>query len=312
MDYKIGELVPTRLVYGQALAKLGADNRQIVVLDAEVKNSTYSELFQKAFPERFFEMYIAEQNMVGVALGLSKCAKIHFVSTFAAFLTRAFDQLRMAAYSQPNLKICGSHAGVSISEDGPSQMGLADIAMFRALPGSTVLYPSDAVSTFKLVKLMADHQGLDYIRTTRPATAVIYDKKEEFSIGGSKVLVQSATDKVTVVGAGITVHEALRASDLLEKDKIHIRVIDAYSIKPLDADTLKAAAKATNNQVITVEDHRIEGGLGEAVAAALAPLGVKVNILGVSKIPTSGKADELLTFEDISARSIIRMVKSLI
>ena len=312
MDYKIGELVPTRLVYGQALAKLGADNRQIVVLDAEVKNSTYSELFQKAFPERFFEMYIAEQNMIGVALGLSKCAKIPFVSTFAAFLTRAFDQLRMAAYSQPNLKICGSHAGVSIGEDGPSQMGLEDIAMFRALPGSTVLYPSDAVSTFKLVKLMADHQGLDYIRTTRPATAVIYDKKEEFSIGGSKVLVQSATDKVTVVGAGITVHEALRASDLLEKDKIHIRVIDAYSIKPLDADTLKAAAKATNNQVITVEDHRIEGGLGEAVAAALAPLGVKVNILGVSKIPTSGKADELLTFEDISARSIIRMVKSLI
>src|SRR3989338_4521739 len=265
MDYKIGELVPTRLVYCQALAKLGADNRQIVVLDAEVKNSTYSELFQKAFPERFFEMYIAEQNMIGVALGLSKCAKIPFVSPFAAFLTRAFDQLRMAAYSQPNLKICGSHAGVSIGEDGPSQMGLEDIAMFRALPGSTVLYPSDAVSTFKLVKLMADHQGLDYIRTTRPATAVIYDKKEEFSIGGSKVLVQSATDKVTVVGAGIT-----------------------------------------------VQDHRMEGGLGEAVAAALSPLGVKVNILGVSKIPTSGKADELLTFEDISARSIIRMVKSLI
>lgn len=312
MDYKIGELVATRLAYGQALAEIGRDNRQIVVLDAEVKNSTYSELFQTAFPERFFEMYIAEQNMVGVALGLSKCAKIPFVSTFAAFLTRAFDQLRMAAYSQPNLKVCGSHAGVSIGEDGPSQMGLEDIAMFRALPNSVVLYPADAVATGKLVEQMANNNGLMYLRTTRPATPVIYKKNEEFPIGGSKVLVQSATDKLTVVGAGITVHEALRASDLLEKDKIHIRVIDAYSVKPLDTAALQQAAKATNNQVITVEDHRIEGGLGEAVAGALAPLGVKVHILGVSKIPTSGKADELLTFEDISARSIVRMVKSLV
>ncbi len=312
MDYKIGEQVATRLAYGQALAEIGADNRQIVVLDAEVKNSTYSELFQKAFPERFFEMYIAEQNMVGVGLGLSKCAKIPFVSTFAAFLTRAYDQLRMAAYSQPNLKICGSHAGVSIGEDGPSQMGLEDIAMFRALPESTVLYPADAVATFKLVEQMANNKGLMYLRTTRPATPIIYKKNDEFKIGGSKVLVQSATDKVTVVAAGITVHEALRAQDLLEKEKIHIRVIDAYSIKPLDAQTLKISAKATNNQMITVEDHRIEGGLGEAVAGALAPMGVKVHILGVSKIPTSGKADELLTFEDISARSIVRMVKSLI
>lgn len=312
MDYQKGELVPTRLAYGQALAELGTENQQIVVLDAEVKNSTYSELFQKAFPERFFEMYIAEQNMIGVALGLSKCAKIPFVSTFAAFLTRAYDQLRLAAYSQPNLKICGSHAGVSIGEDGPSQMGLEDIAMFRALPESTVLYPADAVATFRLVEQMVNHQGLDYLRTTRPGTAVIYDKNEAFPIGGSKVLVQSATDKVTVVAAGITVHEALRAGDLLEKDKIHIRVIDAYSINPLDVTTLKTSAKATNNQVITVEDHRIEGGLGEAVAAALGPQGVKVHILGVSKIPTSGKADELLTFEDISARSIVRMVKSIV
>ncbi len=312
MDYKIGEPVATRLAYGQALAEIGADNRQIVVLDAEVKNSTYAELFQKAFPERFFEMYIAEQNMIGVGLGLSKCAKIPFVSTFAAFLTRSFDQLRMTAYSQPNLKICGSHAGVSIGEDGPSQMGLEDIAMFRALPESVVLYPADAVSTFKLVEQMAANKGLMYLRTTRPATPVIYKKDDEFKIGGSKVLVQSPTDKLTLVAAGITVHEALRAQDLLEKEKIHIRVIDAYSIKPIDVKTLTAAAKATNNRVITVEDHRIEGGLGEAVAGALAPMGVKVHILGVSKIPTSGKADELLTFEDISARSIVRMVKSIV
>lgn len=311
MDYKLGEPVATRLAYGQALAELGADNRQIVVLDAEVKNSTYSVLFQKKFPERFFEMYIAEQNMIGVALGLSKCNKIPFASTFAAFLTRAFDQLRMAAYSEPNLKVCGSHAGVSIGEDGSSQMGLEDLAMFRALPESTVLYPADAVSTFKLVELMAAHKGLDYIRTTRPATPVIYKNDEDFKIGGSKVLIQSATDQVTIVGAGITVHQAMIAADKLEKAGIHTRVIDAYSIKPLDAATLIQAAKLTG-KVVTVEDHRIEGGLGEAVMSALAATSAKVYPLGVTKIPGSGKADELLAFEDISANAIVRMVKSLL
>lgn len=310
MDYQIGALVPTRLAYGQALAELGGQNRQIVVLDAEVKNSTYSELFAQKFPERFFEMYIAEQNMVGVALGLSKCNKIPFISTFAAFLTRAFDQLRMAAYSQPNLKICGSHAGVSIGEDGPSQMGLEDMAMFRALPGSTVLYPADAVSTARLVESMSQHQGLDYLRTTRPPTPVIYHKDAEFPLGGSKVLLSSPTDRVTIVAAGITVHQALIAADKLEKAGVRVRVIDAYSIKPLDIAGLAAAAKATNNLVVTVEDHRIEGGLGEAVAAHLP--GTKVNILGVSKIPGSGKTDELLAFENISANAIVRMVKSLV
>ena len=311
MDYKIGELIPTRLAYGQALAELGQENQQVVVLDAEVKNSTYAELFQKQFPERFFEMYIAEQNMVGVALGLSKCAKIPFVSTFAAFLTRAFDQLRMAAYSQPNLKICGSHAGVSIGEDGSSQMGLEDLAMMRALPGSLVLYPADAVATNKLVKLMANHQGLDYIRTTRPATPVIYPNDAEFTIGGSHVFNHSATDKITLVAAGITLHQALTAADKLEKAQIPVRVIDLYCIKPLDVKGLTLAAQATNNLVLTVEDHRIEGGLGEAVAGVLSPLGIKVFHLGVDKIPGSGPADELMAYENISANSIVRMVKSI-
>ena len=311
MDYKIGELIPTRLAYGQALAELGQENQQVVVLDAEVKNSTYAELFQKQFPERFFEMYIAEQNMVGVALGLSKCAKIPFVSTFAAFLTRAFDQLRMAAYSQPNLKICGSHAGVSIGEDGSSQMGLEDLAMMRALPGSLVLYPADAVATNKLVKLMANHQGLDYIRTTRPATPVIYPNDAEFTIGGSHVFNHSATDKITLVAAGITLHQALTAADKLEKAQIPVRVIDLYCIKPLDVKGLTLAAKATNNLVLTIEDHRVEGGLGEAVAGALSPEGIKVFRLGVDKIPGSGRADELMAYENISANSIVRMVKSI-
>lgn len=312
MDYKIGELIPTRLAYGQALAELGATNRQVVVLDAEVKNSTYAELFQTAFPERFFEMYIAEQNMVGVALGLSKCNKIPFVSTFAAFLTRAFDQLRMAAYSQPNLKICGSHAGVSIGEDGSSQMGLEDMAMMRALAASTVLYPADAVATNKLVKLMANHQGLDYIRTTRPATPVIYHPDEDFSLGGSKTLLSSPSDQITLVAAGITLHQAMIAADKLEKSQIPVRLIDAYSVKPLDTDALAAAAKATGNLVLTIEDHRIEGGLGEAVAGALSPLGIRVHRLGVDKIPGSGQADELLAYQNISANAIVRMVKSIL
>ncbi|MBU2051733.1 transketolase, partial [Patescibacteria group bacterium] len=216
-----------------------------------------------------------------------------------------------AAYSEPNLKVCGSHAGVSIGEDGSSQMGLEDLAMFRTLPGSTVLYPADAVSTFKLVELMAAHKGLDYIRTTRPATPVIYKNDEDFKIGGSKVLIQSATDQVTIVGAGITVHQAMIAADKLEKAGVHTRVIDAYSIKPLDAATLIQAAKLTG-KVVTVEDHRIEGGLGEAVMSALAATSAKVYPLGVTKIPGSGKADELLAFEDISANAIVRMVKSLL
>ena len=253
-------------------------------------------------------MYISEQNMIGAGLGLSKCDKIPFVSTFAAFLTRAYDQIRMASYSAPNLKICGSHAGVSIGEDGSSQMGLEDMAMMRALPGSTVLYPCDAVSTFKLVEQMVKHKGLDYLRTSRPATAVIYDNSEEFPLGGSKILRQSPFDKVTVVTAGITVFEALKASDELG----NVRVIDAYSVKPIDKAGLIKAGKATNGKIMVVEDHRVEGGLGSAVLEAVAQEGFKVYQLGVTKIPGSGKMAELLKWEEIDAEAIGKMVKSLI
>ncbi len=307
MDYKLGELVPTRLAYGQVLAEIGQD-KKIVVLDAEVKNSTYSELFQKQYPERFFEMYIAEQNMIGAALGMSKTGRIPFASTFAAFLTRAFDQIRMAAYSQPNLKICGSHAGVSIGEDGSSQMGLEDIAMFRAPAGTTVLYPSDAVSANKLVKLMAKHEGLDYIRTTRPPTPVIYANDEEFMLGGSKVVLQGKNDRVTVVAAGITVHEALKAA----KEMGNVRVIDAYSVKPLDSKTIIASAKATGGKIVTVEDHRIEGGLGASVLEAVADQGFKVCQLAVNKIPGSGKMAELLAYEQIDSAAIVKLLKSIV
>lgn len=311
MDYKIGELVPTRLAYGRALAELGAVNPRVVVLDAEVKNSTYAELFEQQFPERFFEMFIGEQNLVGAGLGLSKGGKIPFVSTFAAFFTRAYDQIRMSGYSRPNLKLCGSHAGVSIGEDGPSQMGLEDLAMMRAVAGSTVLYPADAVSTAKLVWAMAGHEGLDYLRTTRPPTPVIYHAKDKFNIGGSQILLQSPADKITLVAAGITLHQALTAADKLEKLKIPVRVIDAYSVKPIDRKTLADAARITG-KILTVEDHRIEGGLGDAVAEAIGSLGVKLYRLGVDKIPGSGTADELMAFTNISANAIIRMVKSIL
>lgn len=311
MHYQKNELVPTRLAYGQALAEIGQDKR-IVVLDAETENSTHSDLFQKVYPERFFEMYIAEQNMVGAALGLSKCGKIPFISSFSAFLTRAFDQFRMAGYSEPNLKICGSHCGVSIGEDGPSQMGLEDLAMFKTIHASTVLYPSDAVSTNKLVKLMAKHQGLDYIRTTRPPTPVIYENTENFTIGGSKTVLSSPKDRLTVVSAGITLHESLKAAAALKKQGINIRVIDAYSVKPIDAKTIKQAAKATHNLVLTVEDHWPEGGLGDSVLNVLADQKVSVHKLAVNQIAGSGKADELMNFEKISAQAIIQTVKSLL
>lgn len=308
MDYKIGELIPTRLAYGQALAELGEKYLKMVVLDAEVKNSTYAELFAKKFPKRFFEMYIAEQNMIGAALGLSKCDKIPFVSTFAAFLTRTYDQIRMASYSKANLKICGSHAGVSIGEDGSSQMGLEDIGMMRALNNSTVLYPCDAVSTFKLVEQMAQHEGLDYIRTSRPATPVIYDNSEQFLIGGSKILRESPSDRVTIVAAGITVHEALKTAAEIGK----IKVIDAYSVKPIDKQGLIDAGKATGGKIITVEDHRVEGGLGSAVLEAVGQEGFKVYQLGVTKIPGSGKMTDLMKWEEIDSEAIGKMVKSII
>ncbi len=313
IPYKIGDLVATRKAYGNALARIFPRFPNIVVLDAEVKNSTYSEIFEQAYPERFFEMFIAEQNMVGAALGLARRGKIPFVSTFAAFFTRAFDQIRMSQYSDANIKFCGSHSGVSIGEDGPSQMGLEDIAMFRTLLGGVVLYPADAVSCEKLVEKAAEHRGLVYIRTNRPQTPVIYDSSEDFPIGKSKVLRFSSEDKVTVVAAGITVFEALAAQAELLKDEIKIRVIDCYSIKPIDEATLRGAAQETQ-AIITVEDHFAEGGLGEAVNSALAGVGCRPPIysLAVRKIPGSGKPQELLDYEKISKSAIIKKIKEVI
>ncbi|RJQ48241.1 MAG: transketolase [Nitrospiraceae bacterium] len=310
VSYAHEKPVATRKAYGNALKRIFPEFPDIVVLDAEVSNSTYSEIFRDAYPDRFFEMYIAEQNMAGMALGFSTRGKISFVSTFAAFLTRAYDQIRMSQYSDANIKFCGSHAGVSIGEDGASQMGLEDIAMFRAILGSVVLYPCDAVSTERLVEEMARHRGISYIRTTRKETPVIYSADEEFQIGGCKVLAESREDTVTVVSAGITLHEALQAYETLKKENIYIRVIDLYSIKPVDQETLQAAAKDTK-AVITVEDHFAEGGIGEAVRSALAEFTTPVYSLAVRKMPKSGKPQELLDYEEISSRAIVEKVKSL-
>ncbi len=310
ISYTAESPVATRRAYGNALARIFPRFQDMVVLDAEVSNSTFSEIFKEKYPDRFFEMFIAEQNMVGAALGLSRRGKIPFVSTFAAFLTRAFDQIRMAQYSDANIKFCGSHAGVSIGEDGSSQMGLEDIAMFRALLGSVVLYPSDAVSTEKLVEDAARRQGIVYIRTTRGSTPVIYERDEKFPVGGSKVLRESDEDTVAVIGAGITLHEALAAYEELKSQGIFIRVIDLYSIKPLDRKTLKQAAKVTK-AMITVEDHFAEGGIGEAVRSEMADVDIPIHSLAVRKMPKSGKPNELLDYEEISKDAIVRKAREL-
>ena len=309
--YKLGEKVATRKAYGNALKRIGPKFPQLVSLDGEVSNSTMAEIFGEAAPRRFFEMFIAEQNMVGAALGLSLRGKLPFVSTFAAFLTRAFDQIRMSQYSNANITFVGSHAGVSIGEDGPSQMGLEDIAMFRSLLSSVVLHPCDAVSAEKLVEAAAGHPGIVYLRTLRQGTPVIYPNDTHFEIGGSRVLRQSPADQITLVGTGATVHEALRAYEQLQQAGIHTRVIDAYSIKPLDVATLREAANATG-QLITVEDHYPAGGLGEAVLAALSDRPVPVTLLAVNRIPTSGKGDELRHASGISAAAIVAAVERLV
>ena len=303
--YSIGEKVATRRAYGEALVKIFPEFPDIVVLDAEVSNSTYAEIFKKHYPERFFECFVAEQNMVGMAVGLSLRGKIPFVSTFAAFLTRAFDHIRMAQYSEANIKFIGSHAGVSIGQDGPSQMGLEDIAMMRSILNSVVLYPSDAVSTEKLVKEAAKHKGIVYIRTTRSATPVIYSDNEEFPIGGAKVLKASDRDLFTIVGAGITLHEALKAYEELKNKGIYVRVIDLYSVKPLNADLLKQALNETK-AIITVEDHYPAGGIGEAVKSEVGS--ERVYSLSCKKTPKSGTPEELLGYEGISSKSIAEFI----
>jgi transketolase len=304
------EPIATRKAFGETLAALAA-RPEVVVLDGEVANSTYTEDFQKVAPERFIELYIAEQCMAGVAVGLQVLGKVVYAATFAAFLTRAYDFVRMAAVSRASLRLCGSHAGVSIGEDGPSQMALEDLAMMRAVHGSTVLYPADGNSAARLTAAMADLHGVSYIRTTREKTPVLYGPDEGFEIGGSKTLRSSADDEATIVGAGITVFEALKAAGALEDGGRRIRVIDAYSIKPIDADTLIQAMQETGLLVV-VEDHWLEGGLGEAVLSALAHApGVtgRVVKLGVGAMPGSGAPDELREWAGISARAIAERIE---
>ena len=310
-SYKAGDLVATREAYGTAITKLAASDVRVVALDADVKNSTFSDKFENAFPDRFYQNFIAEQVMIGSAMGLAARGAIPFPSTFACFLTRAADFIRMAAISNVGIKMAGSHAGVSIGEDGPSQMALEDLAMCRAQPNVTVLYPCDAVSTERLVALMAYHPGPAYMRTSRPKTPVIYSSDEKFAIGGLKVLRQSATDVATVVAAGVTVFEALKAYDDLHASGVSIRVIDLYSVSPVDKNSLVEAGNATGGRMITVEDHYASGGIGDAVAEAVESSGICVHRLAVREIPRSGKPTELLDRFGISSRQVIEAVRSL-
>ena len=313
-EYELGSKMATRQAYGEALRALGADRQDVVAIDAEVGNSTYTELFGKEFPDRHFQAYIAEQQMVATAVGMSVRGFVPFAATFACFLTRAYDFIRMAAISRANIRLCGSHAGVSIGEDGPSQMALEDLAMMRAVGGSTVLYPCDANQTWKLVQAMADRPGISYVRTTRAGTPVIYEPGESFPVGGSKILRRSERDAVAVVAAGITVQETLKAYDELEQAGTAIRVIDAYSVKPIDAETLRTAARECAGGIVVVEDHWPEGGLGSAVLEAFAdgtaPL-PRVRLLGVRELPGSGTPAELLDASGISARHIVEAVRAL-
>jgi len=307
------EAIATRKAFGETLAAL-AVRGDVVAIDGEVANSTHTEDLQKVAPDRFVESYIAEQNMLGMAVGMQVLGKVVFPATFAAFFTRAYDFIRMAAISRANLRLSGSHAGVSIGEDGPSQMALEDLAMMRAVHGSTVLYPCDGNSTARLVAEMADLHGISFIRTTREKTPVIYESDEAFPIGGSKTLRSSHADRVTLVAAGITVHEALGAARSLEADGIAARVVDCYTVKPIDADTLRAAVSETG-LVVTVEDHWIEGGLGDAVLAALADggdLSGRVVKVAVTQMPGSGTPEELRDWAGISASAIADRIRSLL
>ena len=307
-----GKEVATRKAFGDALHELGKVNPRVVALDADVKNSTFTEEFMTTAPQRFFEGYIAEQNMVGMSMGLAARGKIPFSSTFACFFTRAFDFIRMAAISQLNVKFAGTHVGVSIGEDGPSQMGLEDIAMFAAEPNYTVLYPSDATSAWAATMLAAELVGPTYIRLGRPNNPIVYSPDEKFEIGKSKVLRQGNNDRILVVAAGVTLFEALKAYDELKKSGIDIRVVDLFSVQPIDRATLLASARAAGNQVITVEDHYSHGGLGDAVQSALSSERIPVYKIAVTEIPHSGKPQELVEKFGISSKSIIAKVREIV
>jgi transketolase len=311
-NYTIGDHVATREAFGDALARLAAADPRVVVLDADVKNSTYTDRAEKAAPDRFYENFIAEQVMVGAAMGLSARGAIPYASTFACFLSRAADFIRMAAIGSNNIKLAGTHAGVSIGEDGPSQMALEDLAMCRAEPNFTVLYPCDGVSTERLIALAAQHHGPVYIRLSRPKTSVVYANDETFTIGGLKVLKESADDVATVIAAGVTVDQALEAHRQLKATGTSIRVIDLYSLAPVDRAGLLAAARATKGRLISVEDHYAVGGVGDAVAEAVADGGFTVHRLAVREIPRSGKPEELLDRFGISASHIVAAVNALV
>ena len=309
--YELGEKVATRQAYGTALVKLGKACKSIVALDGDTKNSTFALPFAKEFPKRFVECYIAEQNMVGVAMGMASEKCVPFVSSFGAFLIRAADQIRMAGVTQCNIKLCGSHAGCSIGEDGPSQMALEELALMRSVPGSIVLYPSDAVCAEKMVVAAAEHNGLAFIRTGRPKAPVIYANDEKFPLGELKVVRQSDSDALTIAGAGVTLFEALAAADTLAEAGINVRVVDLYSVKPFPAAGLAENAKATGDRVLVVEDHYAAGGLAEAAAVALSAEGIAVHSLSVSQLPRSGKSEELLAYCGIDAATIVEKAKEI-
>lgn len=311
-SYSADAKVATRQAYGFALAKLGRNNDRVVAFDADTKNSTFSDLFRKEFPDRFGECFIAEQNMVGVGIGAAcRGRSVVFISTFAAFFSRAHDHLRMGAISQSNINCVGSHCGVSIGEDGPSQMALEDIAMFRTIPNATVFYPSDAVSTERAIELAANTEGITFTRTSRPATTMIYPNDEQFQVGVAKIISQNGTlDQALVIAAGVTVHEALRAADILAKNhQTHIRILDPFTIKPIDAAAICRHAKDVQMRVVVVEDHYPEGGIGEAVSIAL---GHKITHLAVREVPRSGPPEVLLEKYGISAKDIVNAVNKLV
>jgi transketolase len=306
-DWKVGDKVATREAYGDVVALMAMNNSHVIALDAETSNSTFAEKVKKETPNQFLEMYIAEQNMVSTGVGASKVGYIPFVSTFAAFFTRAFDQIRMAQYSDANINLVGSHAGVSIGPDGSSQMALEDLAMMRTILQAVVLYPSDAISTAKLLEQMVDYNGVSYMRTTREKTPIIYTENDHFPIGGSKIVRQSEKDIATIVAAGITLHEALKAYEQLQAAGINVAVVDLYSVKPIDAKTIIAQAEKTK-KIIVVEDHYPAGGIGEAVKSVLKT-DVYMMHLCVNKIPRSGTPEELLAYEEIDAAAIVNAVK---
>lgn len=312
--YKKGEKVATRFAYGTALVKIGRNNSRVIALDGDTKNSTYSEKLKQEFPEQYIECFIAEQNLVGVAIGAAcRNRTVAFVSTFATFFTRAFDQIRMGAISQTNVNFVGSHCGISIGEDGPSQMGLEDIALFRSVPGSTVFYPSDAVSTEHAIELAANTKGVCFVRTSRPATEILYDNDEKFEIGKSKIVKSSDSDKVLVIGAGVTLYEALEAAKTVEKSGTNVRVLDPFTIKPIDKDAIIKHARECGGRIVTVEDHYPQGGLGEAVLSAVAgERDIIVKQLAVSGVPRSGPPTVLLDVFGISSKHVVKAIEEIV